>query len=740
MLLELLRAAFPMCNSTIPSSFYEAKRKLRHLGLGYETIHACKYDCVLYWKEFVDLQNCPTCGEARYKEWSADMRWHRDKRVETDDVLRHPADAEGWKHFDSKFSDFVSNPRNVHLGLASDGFNPFGQMSTSKIDVYLQPLIEELKDLWTLKQYVRNKARLEGSIAEGYVMNESSTFCSRYLRGIETQFTTDERNDDTIVENEVICDFEIFKQKVRTLGASSVRAISEEEKRLFHWYILNSADKISEYRKKHLRLQRRHAQNSMDLYKIHEPAFPEWFRAQVLELRQSANLSDDFFSLAMRPSFDVRCYNGCIVGGVRFHTIELDSRRTTQNSGIMVIGESDASRTGDNNFYGVLDEVVHVQYPLGRNVWLFKCRWYDTDENKSQRTHIEVGYKSLNTSRFWYAEEPVILATQAHQVFYLDDPKNGSNWKVVQVIQNKRIWDVPEVEDIQNDHINILEVVVSHQVDDHIEDDTLCRNDVDPTIVETPIVRHVTDDFIDDVDEHFHYVISTIKFMKTDNMFLQFEDDLDNIAGGSSSVDDNTGSSSQQTTLTPRRRAQSRLLELKRYVAINGYISMTIAPGAEKPISPYAVRFSQAIGVFVEHQMLTTFKEFRADCQTFQKAAEDAHNQMLELQSQPTPEGSQPLSEDEICDQVLGRRPGYSKGLGWGPKPKARRTASASSSSTSCSQSTQKEIELQAKLHEALERIEVQDRNHQALASQVKAMKKMIEELTRAEQGPPHDL
>ena len=112
---------------------------------------------------------------------------------------------------------------------------------------------------------------------------------------------------------------------------------------------------------------------------------------------------------------------------------------------------------------------------------------------------------------------------------------------------------------------------------------------------------------------------------------------------------------------------------------------------------------------------------------------------MLELQSQPTPEGSQPLSEDEICDQVLGRRPGYSKGLGWGPKPKARRTASASSSSTSCSQSTQKEIELQAKLHEALERIEVQDRNHQALASQVESMKKMIEELTRAQQEPPHD-
>ncbi|TYK13937.1 gamma-aminobutyrate transaminase POP2 [Cucumis melo var. makuwa] len=74
-----------------------------------------------------------------------------------DDVLRHPADVEGWKHFSSEFLDFTSDPRNVRLDLASDGFNPFGEMSTSysmwKIDVYLQPLIEELKKLWTFEEH-----------------------------------------------------------------------------------------------------------------------------------------------------------------------------------------------------------------------------------------------------------------------------------------------------------------------------------------------------------------------------------------------------------------------------------------------------------------------------------------------------------------------------------------------------------------------------------------------------------
>jgi len=46
-------------------------------------------------------------------------------------MLRHPADGAGWKHFDREFPQFALDPRNVRLGLASDGFNPFGNMSTA---------------------------------------------------------------------------------------------------------------------------------------------------------------------------------------------------------------------------------------------------------------------------------------------------------------------------------------------------------------------------------------------------------------------------------------------------------------------------------------------------------------------------------------------------------------------------------------------------------------------------------
>ncbi|TYK30530.1 acidic leucine-rich nuclear phosphoprotein 32 family member A-like [Cucumis melo var. makuwa] len=98
----------------------------------------------------------------------------------------------------------------------------------------------------------------------------------------------------------------------------------------------------------------------------------------------------------------------------------------------MVVGESSTSESEDNNFYGVLDEVISMAYPMGPCVWQLKYRWVNMDKNRNHRTHMELGYKSINTSHFWFPEEPIILSILAYQVFYIDEPKNGTNWKVVQ--------------------------------------------------------------------------------------------------------------------------------------------------------------------------------------------------------------------------------------------------------------------------------------------------------------------
>ena len=56
------------------------------------------------------------------------MTWHA-KNPAKEGELRHPSDGEAWKYFDLKHPEFAVDPRNVRLGLSTDGFNPFGHSS-----------------------------------------------------------------------------------------------------------------------------------------------------------------------------------------------------------------------------------------------------------------------------------------------------------------------------------------------------------------------------------------------------------------------------------------------------------------------------------------------------------------------------------------------------------------------------------------------------------------------------------
>ena len=66
MMLQLIGQLFPS-GTGLPSSYYKTKKILCNFSFGFESIHACKYDCVLFRSEFVFLKNYPVCGENRYK-------------------------------------------------------------------------------------------------------------------------------------------------------------------------------------------------------------------------------------------------------------------------------------------------------------------------------------------------------------------------------------------------------------------------------------------------------------------------------------------------------------------------------------------------------------------------------------------------------------------------------------------------------------------------------------------------
>ncbi|KAK1694390.1 hypothetical protein QYE76_011087 [Lolium multiflorum] len=150
-------------DNTLPRSIDEAKKIICPLDLPHVKYHACINDCALFRDEYKDRTTCPVCGTdgtregtrkflevvwyfpitPRLQRYFVDpkeaklMQWHAEREKPTDDpekgkILTHPADASQWNALDIEFADeFGSEPRNVRLGMSTDGLNPFGNQSST---------------------------------------------------------------------------------------------------------------------------------------------------------------------------------------------------------------------------------------------------------------------------------------------------------------------------------------------------------------------------------------------------------------------------------------------------------------------------------------------------------------------------------------------------------------------------------------------------------------------------------
>ena len=57
-----------------------------------------------------------------------DLTWHANGK--NYEMLRHLADSSQWKKIDCLYPDFCKEARNLRLGLATDGMNPYDSLST----------------------------------------------------------------------------------------------------------------------------------------------------------------------------------------------------------------------------------------------------------------------------------------------------------------------------------------------------------------------------------------------------------------------------------------------------------------------------------------------------------------------------------------------------------------------------------------------------------------------------------
>ena len=61
-MLQLFKSVLPK-GADLPSTYYEAWKMITDLGFGYEKIEACANDCMLFWKENSNLEECLICSK-----------------------------------------------------------------------------------------------------------------------------------------------------------------------------------------------------------------------------------------------------------------------------------------------------------------------------------------------------------------------------------------------------------------------------------------------------------------------------------------------------------------------------------------------------------------------------------------------------------------------------------------------------------------------------------------------------
>ncbi|KAK4438800.1 hypothetical protein Salat_0214600 [Sesamum alatum] len=238
----------------------------------------------------------------------------------------------------------------------------------------------------------------------------------------------------------------------------------------------------------------------------HEECFAKWFeiRINLAPTEEAQPISEDLLHLAYGPDKRVTHYEACIMNGLRFHTKQREKGKKTQNSGVVVKVEEES---GFQNYYGVLTNIIQLDYLGNHQVVLFKCDWYGGKLVQIDKYNCT----SINVSKPWKTNEPYVLASQAQQVFYVDDIKLGNNWKVAIEFQARSSWNVLENKDddecpvsIEADLQNAPRNSPVHRLDSFSDFVEWYRNDIPAIAVNsdgvTPLEDHI-DEFIDDQDE-----------------------------------------------------------------------------------------------------------------------------------------------------------------------------------------------------------------------------------------------
>lgn len=226
-------------------------------------------------------------------------------------------------------------------------------------------------------------------------------------------------------------------------------------------------------------------------------------------LLNGENVSEEIQTLANEPLMVATKYNSYTINGHNFHTKSYDEGRSVQCSGVALVAQTSSFSSGNNNpmvgnknYYGVITEILELDYKHKGSIVLFKCDWVD---NRAQDKWVkvdkfgitDVNFKHLFNSGAKLNDEPFILASQATQVYYVEDPIDN-DWCAVIQSKSRDFYDMAEIQngnlECENEH-----VVTYPDIDGNIT--------ITVDAGEVPRIRPDIDGIIVDANDQQKYVI-----------------------------------------------------------------------------------------------------------------------------------------------------------------------------------------------------------------------------------------
>lgn len=182
------------------------------------------------------------------------------------------------------------------------------------------------------------------------------------------------------------------------------------------------------------------------------------FQIEKLHEKNNCPSGEELLSLARGPIQYVRSFSGYVTNGYRFHTSQRDTNRRTQNSGVVVLGET-GNGSEAIDFYGVLRDVVRLEYLGGNYVVFFHCDWYDVLDSRKGLHVDKFWVVSVDTQRFLKVDEPFVLASQVSQVFYATNVIKKGTWRVAVKTKPRVTYEMEPSQGSDSQNLDMLDDV-----------------------------------------------------------------------------------------------------------------------------------------------------------------------------------------------------------------------------------------------------------------------------------------